>query len=78
LVDINNLSKEQAKRVYKMVSSTKFQCFFVFSTFSIAIVDKTELGPLNKLEKSIEGHMIKENCWKLETNRLGEIKKIHR
>ena len=38
-----------------------------------SIVNKFEFSALNKMEKSIEGIMIKEVCWKLKVDRLGNI-----
>jgi CRISPR-associated endonuclease Csn1 len=77
LVDINNMTKDQAKRVYKMVSSGGPQCYFIINSVATTIIDKVEFEKKNKMEKSIDGIMIKANCWKLETNRLGQITKIH-
>ncbi|MEP7170782.1 MAG: type II CRISPR RNA-guided endonuclease Cas9, partial [Bacteroidota bacterium] len=73
-IDFTKLSCEQIKRVYKMVSSTGNQCFFVKSDVAKSIVDKKEFSALNKMEKSIEGVMIKEHCIKLKVDRLGNIK----
>jgi CRISPR-associated endonuclease Csn1 len=35
-----------------------------------------EFSALNKMEKSVDGMMIKSLCLKLEVDRLGKIKKI--
>lgn len=56
-----------------MVSSTGKQCFFVPSTIAKVIVDKVELQSLNKMEKAITDESIKEVCWKLKVDRLGNI-----
>jgi CRISPR-associated endonuclease Csn1 len=79
LVDFENLNKDQVARVYKMVSSSGNQAFFMRNDISTPIANKKEFGPLNKLEKSIDERMIKERCWKLKVNRLGKIvgKEIH-
>ena len=76
LVDIKRLNKNQINRIYKMVSSSGNQCFFIKSDVSTSIVNKNEFSALNKMEKSIEGLMIKDCCWKLQVNRVGEIVKI--
>ena len=76
LVDFSNLSKEQVKRVYKFVSCTGGQSFFVQSSVAISIVNKYEFSALNKMEKSIDDQMIKSVCWKLEIDRLGNIVKV--
>jgi len=78
LVDFNCLSSDQIKRIYKTVSSSGYQCFFVRNEIAVPIVNKLEFSALNKTEKSIEGDMIKEFCWKLEINRLGKIKRVFR
>ena len=78
-VDFSNLTKEQTNRMYKMVSSTGNECHFV--QCYIASLIKTydakskigELGSLNKLETSMDGIRIKEFCWKLKVDRLGNV-----
>jgi len=60
-------------RIYKCVSFSKQQCFFIPHYVSAPIVNKLEYTALNKMERSIEGVMIKNNCLKLKVNRLGEI-----
>ena len=49
-------------RIYKMVSSNKFQAFFVNERVAAMIQDKFEYSPLNKMERAITGEMIKETC----------------
>lgn len=71
IVDENNLDKS---RVYKMVSSSGNQCFFVLSMVSKSIVDKKEYSPLNKMENAITGEQIKKVCIPLTIDRLGNIK----
>ncbi len=73
LVDFKTLSKEQTNRIYKMVSSSGSQCFFIKSEVSSVIHDKNEYSALNKLEKDILGNMIKQVCWKLKVSRLGKV-----
>ena len=72
-INISKLNKDQIGRVYKMVSSSGNQCFFVRSEVALPIVNKNEYSPLNKMERSIEGYMIKETCIKLFINRLGFV-----
>lgn len=68
-----------SSRIYKMVSSTGSECHFVPVNTSNLI--KTydaksklgEYGSLNKSELSILGLRIKDICWKLNTDRLGNI-----
>jgi CRISPR-associated endonuclease Csn1 len=78
LLNFDRLSKEQVQRVFKMVSFTGIQAFFVSNNIATSIVDKMEFSALNKMEKSIGGLMIKSLCLKLEVDRLGKIKRIIR
>ena len=75
-MDFNNLSKEQKERIYKTVSFTGNQCFFVQKAVATPIVNKMEYSPLNKMERDILGTMIKEVCIKLKVDRLGNITKV--
>lgn len=77
-INFQDLSNEQINRVYKMVSSSGTQCFFIRNNIAISIVNKMEFSALNKMEKSIDGIMIKEFCWKLKIDRLGKITKVIR
>ena len=74
-INFTNLSKEQRERVYKTVSFTGNQCFFVRQDIATSIVNKMEYSSLNKMEKGINGIMIKEFCIKLKIDRLGNISK---
>jgi CRISPR-associated endonuclease Csn1 len=74
-VNFESLNKEQVKRIYKVVSFSGSQCFFTRNDIATSITDKVEFSALNKMEKAIDGIMIKENCWKLKVNRLGNISK---
>lgn len=88
LVDFNNLSKEQLRRVYKMVSTTqnKLQCQPIY--YASSIIEK-ENGSGNKTERILqyfdvcdvlsevgEPVMIKERCWKLKIDRLGNVLEV--
>ena len=64
------------KRIYKMVSSGKGQCFFIPQNIAAPIINNTELGSNNKSENSWDNRQIKSVCLKLETDRLGNIIKI--
>lgn len=89
-VDFNNLSEEQVKRIYKFVSCTGIVGYFVPNTNASEII-KNENGTNSKservqdfydnktiLDNSGKPIQIKSVCWKLETNRLGQIKKVLR
>ncbi|GGF40640.1 type II CRISPR RNA-guided endonuclease Cas9 [Echinicola rosea] len=75
LIDFSNLNKDQARSIYKMVSSSGNQCFFIQGTVSSSIKNKFEFSALNKMERDLNGAMIKENCIKLKVDRLGNIQK---
>jgi CRISPR-associated endonuclease Csn1 len=73
LVDFTKLNCDQVNSIYKTVSSSGPQCFFVGNSIASSIFNKYEFSALNKMERSIEGIMIKEFCWKLKLDRLGNI-----
>ena len=66
------------EHIYKMVSCTGKQCFFVPETWASPIVAKKELGAMNKVEYSLENINIKQNCYKIDVDRLGRIVKVHK
>lgn len=66
----NNINPDM---IYKMVSCSGNQCFFVKYNIASPIVDKCEMSSLNKMERAFSGEMIKEVCQPLNVNRLGEI-----
>ena len=75
--DFSKASEEQTGKIYKMVSCTGTQCMFIRSNVAASIVNKVEFSSLNKMEKSIEGIMIKDVCWKLKVDRLGNIDEVN-
>lgn len=60
-------------RIYKMVSSSGNQCFFIPQSISNAIIPTKELGANNKAERSWDGAMIKNICIPVKVDRLGRI-----
>jgi Uncharacterized protein conserved in bacteria len=66
---------ENAK-IYKMMSSSDKDCFFIPQSVAMPIVKTAELGSNNKSEKSWDGVAIKKNCFKLILDRLGNVEKI--
>ena len=81
-VDFKNLTKNQISRIYKMEKASKGECYFVRHDFAILIKQydsKSKFGELssqNKLETTIDLEnpiRIKEKCWKLKVDRLGNI-----
>lgn len=65
-----------ADNVYKLVSFSGSQAFFIKHTVSTSVVNKQEYSTLNKMERSIGGLMIKDICNKIVVDRLGNISKI--
>lgn len=72
-INFNNLSQQQLNGIYKMLSSTSYSCFFLRNDIASTIWNKVEFSALNKTERSIEGLMVKDVCWKLQVNRIGQI-----
>ena len=72
-VNTKELTNEQIEKIYKMVSSTGYQCFFIPANTATSIINKKEYSTLNKMERDIKGVMIKDCCWKVEVDRLGNI-----
>ena len=60
-----------------MLSSSGTQCFFIRNDIASPIWNKVEFSALNKTERSIDGIMIKDVCWKLKVNRLGQIIEVN-
>lgn len=77
-IDFNDLNAEQLTRIYKFVSSSGSQAFFIQQYVANSVVNKFEFSALNKMEKSVEEQMIKSICYKLQTDRLGKIIKVIR
>lgn len=73
---LSNDCKLNKKRIYKMVSSTGNECYFLPYTISNVIYNKVEFESLNKMGRALTGEMIKAICWKIEVDRLGNILKI--
>lgn len=65
--------KDGKENIYKMVSSTGVSCFFIQHHIAIPVVNKLEFSALNKMERSITGEMIKDKCWKIKVNRVGQV-----
>lgn len=61
------------KRIYKVVSFSGNQLFFLSYMVSKSIYDKNEFSSLNKMERALSGEMIKETCVPLRVDRLGNI-----
>jgi len=73
LIEVAHLNKHQVNNIYKVVSFTGNRLFLVKNNIAASIVDKVEFSALNKMEKSIDGTMIKGICLKINIDRLGFI-----
>ena len=62
-----------SESIYKMVSSTGNRAYFIPMSVSRAIYDKYEYSQLNKVEFSLSGENIKNVCFKIKVDRLGNI-----
>lgn len=87
IVDFNNLTIQQKKRIYKFVFSTKKEAHFVPYSSSAEII-KNENGTNSyseRIQDFLDGNIIldekgkliqvKSVCWKLKIDRLGNISK---
>jgi CRISPR-associated endonuclease Csn1 len=72
LVDVKNLSTKQNKRIYKIVSFTNGRLYGIPYAVASSIVNSVEFTQLNKVE-FVEKQALKENCWKLKMDRLGNL-----
>lgn len=74
-IDFKSIKKDQSERIYKVVSFSGNQLFFIRQDIATSIVNKAEFSTLNKMERAVDGSMIKETCIKLKVDRLGNISK---
>ncbi|MGE8431423.1 type II CRISPR RNA-guided endonuclease Cas9 [Chryseobacterium joostei] len=74
-IEFTNLTKEQNEKIYKVVSFSGSQIFFLRHDIAISVVNKGEFSTLNKMERAIDGSMVKESCIKLKIDRLGKVLK---
>lgn len=65
-------------RIYKMVSATGNRSSYILHQVATSIANKMEFTALNKMERALDGQMVKAVCWKLEVDRLGNIVKVIR
>jgi CRISPR-associated endonuclease Csn1 len=74
-IDFNNLNREQLTRIYKIVSFTGGRLYAIPCNVATSIVDKVEFTQLNKVEFTLDKVSIRDNCIKLQANRLGQLKR---
>ncbi len=68
-----NVDKLEPMAIYKVVSFSGNQCFFLRNDIATSIINAEEFSVKNKLERNFEGKMIKETCQKVNLNRLGQF-----
>lgn len=71
--DDNTRNPGEINYVYKVVSFSGSQIFFVAQNIATPIVNKVEFSALNKMERTVEGIMIKDCCQRLKIDRIGRI-----
>jgi len=73
----DKLQVDQIGKLYKIVSFTGNRLYAIPCFVAISIVDKVEFTQLNKVEFDVQfKKSIKENCWKINVNRLGDIRDV--
>lgn len=75
-IDFKNLTKEKSEKIYKVVSFSSGQIFFVRQDIATSVVNKAEFSTLNKMERALDGSMVKDSCIKLNVDRLGNISRL--
>ena len=73
----NGIDTIDRTMIYKFVSGSGPQAFFILYCVANTIVNKVEYSPLNKMERAITGEMIKETCIPLKVDRLGNIVELN-
>lgn len=72
-VDFSNLSTEQVKRIFVVNDFSGVTIYFTPNHFAKNIVSKELDTSFDSKQSKLNGVFIKDVCWKLETNRLGQI-----
>lgn len=65
---------QEIYQIYRVVSFTGSQIFFISHSVASPVVNKLEFSTLNKMERSLNGVMIKDRCLKLIVTRIGGLK----
>ncbi len=68
---------EDGNNIYKMVSCTGNEVYFISNNVANTIRDKYEFGSLNKIQ-TVDGTAIRKVCEKIEVDRLGRIVKTYK
>ena len=73
-----SIDKLEVQRIYKFVSCTGREAYFLPHHVATIIKDGAEFQKLNKIQTTEDKVNIARNCWKLEVDRLGNIVRIIR
>jgi CRISPR-associated endonuclease Csn1 len=65
--------KTNTMSLYRMVSTSGKQCYFIPNSISSIIKENVEFGSPNKTERALDGRMIKEFCFPVGVDRIGRI-----
>ena len=68
-----NQQDMEKERIYKFVSASNYQAFFIPYYIASPVIQNKELGSNNKSERAWTGEMIKETCIPTKVDRLGNI-----
>ncbi|MCI5681492.1 MAG: hypothetical protein MR293_05935, partial [Bacteroidales bacterium] len=69
-IDYNAIDRT---RIYKMVSGSGTDWYFIPNSSANVIEDRKEYGSLNKLARALTGEMIKDICLPISIDRLGNL-----
>jgi CRISPR-associated endonuclease Csn1 len=69
----SEIGQVHAMDVYKMVSATRRECYFIPNSVSTVIKDKVEFELGNKSERALDHRMIKQHCFKIHVDRIGNF-----
>lgn len=72
-VDFKNLTKEQVNRIFVVNDFSGVTIYFTPNSFAKNIAPKELDTSFDSKQSKINEILIKETCWKLEVNRIGEI-----
>lgn len=70
---LNNIKSIDKGRIYKLVSCTGNEGHFIPEFIASPIIQTKELGSNNKAQRSWSDEMIKDVCWPIKLDRLGNI-----
>ena len=74
---ITGVYKWDRTNIYKVVSFTGPNCYFIPQNIASPIIDKVEFTQLNKVARTNDDRLIREYCILLKTNRLGKITEVY-